>query len=133
MLKLIVRFKLFEFILIALATWRISNMLVDENGLFNVFLKIRDLIGIKYYYYDTNMGQHVYLEFDEVVKSRFELENYNVEYKNTFSELFSCVYCMSIWVGFGFTVLHYLLPQLNLFLTTWLSASTVAIFLKRFI
>lgn len=84
----------FTFILLSLATWRISNLLIHEDGPLDVFARLRFLVGVKY---------------DE--KS-------NTYGTNFVSILFSCIYCMSIWVGiivtglfYGFTsVLHFMIP-----------------------
>lgn len=58
----------------ALAVWRISNMLVEEDGPGRVFHKLRELSGIKYNQDD-------------------EIESFN-----DYTPL-HCVYCTSIWVA----------------------------------
>lgn len=69
-------------ILAALATWRLTYMLTEELGPFDVFKRIRDRVGVYYLredgWPDTNLGR-----------------------------LFSCCKCMSMWTGvlFGFLAL----------------------------
>lgn len=66
-------------ILIALAVWRISLMLVQERGLFGVFIRWRKLVHAESNIIpDYNTG--------ETLKPSGEL-----------GELFSCVWCLSIW------------------------------------
>ena len=72
-----------ELILIALATWRVSSLLVFEEGPFMLLVKLRSLVGV---YYD---------EFSEV------------QGKNVVARALTCVWCTSIWVALGFSVLHY--------------------------
>lgn len=55
----------FDFIILGLATYRISHMLVWEDGPFNLFDNFQSLI----------------------------------EPCKFFQGLFSCVYCLSVWVG----------------------------------
>jgi len=63
-------------ILIGLAVWRVSLMLVHERGLFGVFTRLRVFIGA-----ETN-------DASQIGKPSNEL-----------GQLFLCVWCMSIWVG----------------------------------
>ena len=61
---------LIKHLIIVLATWRVTNLFVNEFGPFNIFYKLRSRA------------------------------------KNTFFEdLLDCVYCSSIWIGFGFALL----------------------------
>lgn len=72
-----------ELILIALATWRISSLLVHEEGPFMLLIKMRSLAGV---YYD---------EFSDV------------QGKNVVARALLCVWCISFWVALGFTVLYF--------------------------
>ena len=67
----------------ALATWRVSSLLVFEEGPFMLLVKLRGWLGV---YYD---------EYSEV------------QGKNAISKALTCVWCTSIWVALGFTVLYY--------------------------
>lgn len=58
-------------LILILATWRISSLLVSEDGPFGIFARLRDELS--------------YNEFSQ--PSSFV------------SELFNCLWCMSIWVG----------------------------------
>ena len=64
-----------NFLIVALAVWRISSLLVNEEGPFGIFERFRYLIGVRY---------------DE------QSERYG---KNVFASLFVCVWCLSFWIG----------------------------------
>lgn len=70
----------FDFILLAAATWRISNMLVKEDGPAQVFEKLRHKIGI-----------------------RRDKDNPSITYAKDpddfLSTLLLCSWCLSIWVA----------------------------------
>lgn len=55
--------------IITLAVWRICVLLIDDNWPFNIMLRFRTWLGV-----------------------------YDLESHNWVAELFSCVYCMSLWV-----------------------------------
>lgn len=69
-----------QFIIYGLAVWRVSSLLVHEQGPFNVFTKIRELAGIQH---DTDGKVWI-------IPSNF------------FAQVLSCVWCVSLWVSFVF-------------------------------
>lgn len=76
-----------RFIIDALATWRVANLLVNENGPWYVFKHIRESFG--FLYYD-----------DGTVLARPD------------NHVLSCVWCCSIWVGVVVPFLPYRLRWL---------------------
>lgn len=72
--------KKFDFVLLALATWRISNMLVKEDGPSHVFERLRYRLGI-----------------------RRDQDNPDVTYAKDpdsfFATLFLCPWCLSVWIA----------------------------------
>lgn len=62
-------------LILGLATWRISNLLVNEDGPFDFFARLRSALGVKY---------------DETSRP------YGT---NVFSKLWTCVWCISPYVG----------------------------------
>ena len=96
-----------ELMLIALATWRVSSLLVFEEGPFLVLVKMRSLAGV---YYD---------EFSEP------------QGRNVFARALLCVWCISFWVAIGFTVLYFYGVAFWVALPFALSA--VAIIIERII
>ena len=97
------------FILMALATWRMTSLLMKENGPFNMFVLIRRIVGIKHY-------------DDGSVLS----------YKdNFFGRLFECSWCLSVWVGAGLTVAYIFLPEITIYFALALSLSTITILIEE--
>lgn len=76
-------FHALDLLVIGLATWRISKILVDEEGPFKVFHHLRIFI---------SKGLPTGNQFIE-----------------TLWGLFSCVWCMSVWVGFLLALTWYYL------------------------
>ena len=74
-----------EFVVFGLATWRIASLLVDEPGPFKIFIRIRELTGIKH---DAD-GNPL------LIPNGF------------FSEVLSCVFCASIWIGLFWTLAQF--------------------------
>lgn len=64
-----------ELVLGAVATWRISHMLLNENGPFEVFRHAREMLGVQY------------SEFDESKVIAFKYE------------ITTCIWCLSMWIG----------------------------------
>ena len=75
-------------LILILATWRISSLLANEIGPFDIFLKFREQLGIEEVL--NEKGETV-----EVIPDRFA------------PQMVSCVYCISMWVGAVF----FLLPE----------------------
>lgn len=97
------------FILIGLASWRLCSLLMREQGPLDLFVRIRELIGIKHY-------------DDGSVLS----------YKNNFlCKLFECCWCLSVWVGIGFTLLYIFLPDVAIFFALPLALSTITILVEE--
>jgi len=95
-----------ELIVLALATWRVSSLLVNEPGPFRIFIRLREWTGI------------THDEDDEVemIPDGF------------FSDLLSCVWCTSVWVGIFWTLM-YLLDQRLVYLALPFALSAAAIIL----
>lgn len=74
-----------EAIVCALACWRISSLLTQEEGPWGIFIRLRLLAGTT-------------------------IDEYGSEVPNGFwAELLGCLWCASMWVGFGITGLWLLL------------------------
>lgn len=66
---------IFGYLLVALAVWRITNLLMHEAGPYNVFHRLRYLVGV-----------------------RHNRENQSVA-TNELAKLFLCHWCLSLWVS----------------------------------
>jgi hypothetical protein len=77
-------------VLAAFATFRISDILVSERGPWDICFHLRRLVGIKH---DGNMDPEIYPE-------------------KFLPLLFSCVGCMSVWVGAAVMFVYLCLPAI---------------------
>jgi len=71
------QFPIIEILLLTIATWRIAYMFVYENGPYDIFEKLRNLL-------DTMQNTHATMLID----------------------LLGCLYCTSFWVGVFFTTVY---------------------------
>lgn len=72
----------FWFVLGCLAVWRISSALVDED----IFINLRALVGIKQVVLHSVYSDAAPVEYTDIPETFF-------------GKLFSCVWCMSMWIG----------------------------------
>jgi len=94
------------FLVSILATWRLSAMLSYEAGLFNMFLALREFVGITH---DDN---------GEKIASNGSF----------FADLLDCMWCLSVWIGGAVAVSLYFYPVLvYLLLPFALSAGAVLV------
>lgn len=89
-----------HYLILALATWRLSNLLVNEDGPADMFLYLRSFVGVR--------------EFAD-------------EQPNAVAGAFTCIWCMSVWVGalFGMGWLTWGEPVMWLALPLALSAVAI--------
>lgn len=98
-----------EFVILALATWRLSSMIVREDGPAYVFRGLRELSGITH----DESGVVV------MIPDGF------------LPQLLSCVYCSSIWVGFIWTVFWVLAPVIAVRFAALFALSALAVVFDR--
>lgn len=84
--------QLITVLLISIANWRISNMVQYEDGPFDIFIKFRNLIGLTKVE-DLPLNEQLLYPEDEFVHDG-----------NFFAKLVECIWCLSIWVGFGLSL-----------------------------
>jgi len=99
---------LLEFIVLALATWRISSLFVDEPGPFRIFIRIRELTGITH-----DMDDNVVIIPDGFLPS-----------------ILSCIWCFGFWAGLFWTLMFIFVPCWFYFALP-LALNAVAIKLQR--
>lgn len=86
-----------DLLIYILATWRISSLLVNEDGPWFIFERLRTWSGI--YYHTLSKNYHVDPdEYIKVVPDKF------------LPQLLSCVWCCSIWAGIVFVIFIRLSP-----------------------
>jgi len=100
----------FEWLILAIATWRLSHLLVSEDGPFDILFRFRKLIGFQ-------------------VSPSYPLDETDFEWlpQNKLAELFACVWCISIWIGLGFYVGFMITPTTTLYVALPLSLSAIAV------
>ena len=75
-----------DLVAMCLATWRLSHMLVYEEGPWDIFWRIRNMFGIEHYEDGSIAGVP----------------------EKVMAKLFGCLPCMSIWMaGLVYLVWHY--------------------------
>lgn len=89
-----------------LATWRISHMLMMDAGPFDLFILIRVAT--------RSIGHD-----DDGVPISYS--------DNFWGGLFSCIYCMSVWIGGAFALLYLLVPDITMYLCLPFALSALAI------
>lgn len=94
---------LVNFIVLALATWRISSILVYEEGPFDICARFRNAIGVKY-----DSHAHTYGE-------------------NMLANLFTCLWCLSIWVGIAIAAFYVLVGDIAVVACLPFALSAVAV------
>jgi hypothetical protein len=100
-----------DFVIGFMAVWRLSSLIVQEKGPFNIFVKIRKLAKIEHD--DTG----------EVVSS-----------PDTFwGGLLSCVWCSSVWISGFWTACYILNKELTMYCSIFLALSAGAIWLNKVI
>lgn len=94
---------------IALITWRVSNMLIYDYGIFHIFLRLRYKLGVHYEEVSTDSPYwaETYVTYEEFKPLIYEnKDKYTQPVKTThLSEIFTCIYCMSVWLSPLFVLL----------------------------
>ena len=101
-------------IIYILATYRLSFMLVEEDGPFDIFYRIRTRLGIEW-------------ELDEKGNMKLVVD------EGFFIGVFSCVLCMSVWIGILITIGHYLSHDIAFALSLPFALSAGAILIDKHI
>lgn len=96
-----------ELFILGMGTWRLTSLIVNEDGPFYIFERFRHFIGVRYTETNEPFGT------------------------NVIAEGLSCIWCASVWFGF-LTLLFYVLnPLITLIVYTGLTLSTLAIVVEE--
>lgn len=98
------------YLILALATWRISSLIVNEDGPGDIFTRLRVLAGVRY-----------------------DGETFQQTADNVIAGAFMCIWCMSIWVGLILMIAYSLLPQPTLWIATPLAFSAATIMVDQLV
>lgn len=94
-------------IVLGLAVFRISYMIVNEDGPFSIFPKFKHRIGVRYNQHSDAYGT------------------------NEFAKLFICVWCLSVWIGLAVVVGAYFFPAITFWILLPFALSAVAMFVSE--
>ncbi len=97
-----------HFLILALATWRLSSLLATEDGPYAVFATFRDFVGVSYGEYS------------------------NLHTKNEFAAWVACVWCSSVGIGATWAGFYYLTPPQAVWVALPFAISTVAVIIEEF-
>ena len=92
-----------NYLILALATWRLSSLLSIEDGPYDIFDRLRAYVGI--WYDDYSIAQS----------------------NNELARMLKCVWCVSVWIGVLMTVVYWLLGDVVIWLVLPLALSAAAI------
>lgn len=93
-----------DLIILGLATWRISSIVVNEDGPFDIFFKMRAKMGIT--------------ALDPVPETFW-------------AGLFGCVYCLSVWVGAILILSAIMDKMVTVYLMLPFALSAIAVILEE--
>lgn len=111
-------------IFIGLANFRISKLLKDENGLLGIFVRLRMLVGIEYFHNSEKIESvEEYLNIEELDGEIIQEANSET------AKLFSCLWCLSLWVGMLLAIFFAI--DIKGFLLITLSSSTIAMIVDK--
>lgn len=97
------------FTILALACWRLSSLIVREEGPWDIFERFRFFLGVRY---DA------------------ESERYS---DRMLGKLVTCVWCTSIWVSVLLFVPFSLFPNLTMLIVSPLALSALTILIERLV
>lgn len=95
-------------LVLSLATWRLSSLLVNEDGPWAVFVRLRYLAGVRY-----------------------NGETLQMEAPTMLAGVFACIWCMSVWVGLFWWAAWQVWPALTLWAVMPLALSAGAILIDK--
>lgn len=98
-----------HYLLLAFATWRISSLLVNEDGPYAMFARLRALVGVRHND-----------EFQPVAG-------------NVVAGAFMCVWCMSVWVGLALSLLSWFAPDVAAWIVLPMALSAAAIVIGKWV
>lgn len=89
-----------QLFVVSVVTWRVSNMFINDYGFLHIFLRLRYKVGVKYEIYDDIIPEfyNTYKEFKPLIYENRDVYTKAVKTSHL-SEIFTCIYCMSVWLS----------------------------------
>lgn len=105
--------KMFNLILLVFATWRITSLIKDEDGPYEIFYKFRESIGLTEAYENNQ---------------RILISNGSL-----LADIVQCFWCLSIWTGYGIALLAVMFGLINAneFVFYGLALSAISILIEE--
>jgi hypothetical protein len=98
-----------DYLILALATWRLASLLASEDGPFAVFERIRQAVGVAYDDYGNPVS------------------------KNEPAKAIVCIWCISIWLAVALAFLYWLASSLAIWCALPFALSVGAILIDEII
>ena len=92
-----------DLLILGLAVWRFSSLLVQEGGPWDIFARLRHRIGVRYDAESLPYG------------------------RNEFAKGIVCTWCISVWLGLIATAMYLLAPRITVLLALPFALSAFAI------
>jgi len=96
-----------DLVILMLATWRMTSLVVKEDGPWNILARLRRLIGVRFDAQSAPYGL------------------------NIIAEGLTCMWCTSVWVGAAFSLGYLTFPAPTLLVGFPLALSAAALILQR--
>lgn len=96
-----------DFLILVLAVWRISSLLVNEDGPFAIFAELRRVVGVRYDAYNEAQSN------------------------NVIGQVFSCLWCASFWIGLIVMIAFYYFPAQTVLVCLPFALSAGAILVNK--
>lgn len=134
-----IEFDIVQLIILALATFRWSTLLVFEEGPYFIFTRVRLWSGMTYQRHSNNNDLPISPTKQEtmnIARDNMLHSNYTAIDSNVVSRALTCMWCTSMWVGiilWGIYIIsmHFDNYALYNFITAPFALSTAAIFLSK--
>lgn len=95
--------------LIGASTWRITHILLRENGPFKMFRRLREALGVRY---DDELNE------DRVTEFKYEIT--------------VCIWCLSVWVATLIAAAYVVAPTPTAWVCRAFAASALAVVIDHY-
>ena len=99
-----------DIILLGLATWRISSIIANEDGPYEVFSRFRVWAG-EYWNYTTNAR----------------------EATTPWGKGIICLFCTSVWIGILLSILYIIDIRISIYISIPFALSSIAVVVNKFV
>jgi len=95
------------FVILALAVFRVTSLLVREDGPWEVFARLRHAVGVRYSAANVAMGT------------------------NELAKGLTCMWCASVWIGAAFSLAFLTMPEWTFLMSLPLAMSALTVGIER--